>query len=317
MTLSTLCENIGLNVPLSHDCEIEGIAPLDLAQPTHLSYITSEKYHQDLPTTKAAALFCKERDLALVPKSTLAIVVDNPELFMAYASAFFKKDLSDHGNHPNCIDSSSTIHPNAVLAGNVTIGKNCIIMAGAFLGEDVIVGDNTIIHPNVTIYHETEIGSRCLLKAGCVIGADGFGFAHTAQGEHIRIHHRGKVVIEDDVEIGSNTSIDRALFKTTLIQKGSKIDSLVMISHNVVVGEHCIIVAQTGIAGSASLGRNVTMAAQSGSVGHVHIADFSTIAARGGVTKNTEKGKTYAGFPMMEHKLWLKLQARIQRLLKG
>ncbi len=150
-----------------------------------------------------------------------------------------------------------------------------------------------------------------------MIGSDGFGYAHTKTGEHVKIEQLGNVVIEDDVEIGSNTSIDRAVFKSTLIRRGSKIDNLVHISHNVEIGEQSVICGQTGIAGSAVLGRNVVMASQSGATGHIKIADFSTIAARGGVTKNTESGKTYAGFPLMEHKQWLKLQGRMARLLKG
>jgi UDP-3-O-[3-hydroxymyristoyl] glucosamine N-acyltransferase len=190
-------------------------------------------------------------------------------------------------------------------------------MPGAYLGDGVTIGENTIIHPNVVVYHGCHIGNNCIIHANTVIGSDGFGYAHTSTGQHVKIEQLGNVIIEDDVEIGSNTSIDRATFNSTIIKTGTKIDNLVHISHNVVVGERTIIAGQTGIAGSTTIGKNVVMAAQCGAVGHITIADFTTVAARGGLTKNTEPGKTYAGFPQMEHKLWLKLQARLARLVKS
>ena len=170
------------------------------------------------------------------------------------------------------------------MGSNVTVGKNSKILPGAYLGDDVTVGENTVIHPNTVVYHGCHIGSNCIIHANTVIGSDGFGYAHTKTGEHIKIEQMGNVVIEDNVEIGSNTSIDRAAFKSTIIKAGAKIDNLVHISHNVVVGERTIIAGQTGIAGSTVIGRNVVMAAQSGAVGHITIADFTTVAARGGVT---------------------------------
>ena len=301
---------------LENDIEITGITTLQDATPSHLSYAMSTKYADDLKTTEAGAVFVTEQIKALLAPGSIAIVVENPELAMAYASRLFQKEFNLPNSSENKIDYDAIIFQGAHLGSNVTVGKNSRIMPGVYLGDHVTVGENTIIHPNAVIYHGCHIGNNCIIHANTVIGSDGFGYAHTKTGEHIKIEQMGDVIIEDDVEIGSNTSIDRAAFKSTIIKAGSKIDNLVHISHNVVVGERTIIAGQTGIAGSTIIGKNVVMAAQSGAVGHITIADFTTVAARGGITKNTESGKTYAGFPQMEHKLWLKLQATLARLLK-
>jgi UDP-3-O-[3-hydroxymyristoyl] glucosamine N-acyltransferase len=155
-----------------------------------------------------------------------------------------------------------------------------------------------------------------MIHAGSVVGSDGFGYAHTKLGEHIKLYQNGNVVIEDDVEIGANTTIDCAVFGSTVIKKGSKIDNLIQIGHNCIVGEHCIMVSQSGLAGSTTLGRNVVMGGQSATAGHLTIAPFTTFAARSGVTKSITERGVYSGFPLMEHKLWLKLQAKLAKILQ-
>ena len=181
----------------------------------------------------------------------------------------------------------------------------------------ILIGDNTIIHSNVSIYHDCKVGSDCIIHASTVIGSDGFGFATTKLGTHVKIYQNGNVVIGDDVETGASVAIDRAVFGSTVIKEGVRIDNLVHIAHNCVIGEYSVLVAQSGIAGSTTLGRNVVLGAQAGVVGHIQIAPFTTFAARTGVTKTvTESGKTFAGFPMMDHKKWLKLQAKMARLIK-
>jgi len=190
-------------------------------------------------------------------------------------------------------------------------------MAGVYIGSNVVVGDNTILYPNVTVYRDCQIGKNCIIHAGSVIGADGFGYSHTREGEHIKICQNGKVIIEDDVEIGSNTSIDRAVFNATLIKKGTKIDNLVHIAHNCEIGEFSIVAGQTGFAGSVKCARNTVFGSQSGIAGHLEIAPFNTFAARSGVTKSIKaSGGTYSGFPILEHKEWRKLQVKIRQLLK-
>ena len=205
----------------------------------------------------------------------------------------------------------------AFIAAGSRIGKNCHIMPGVFIGNNVTIGDNTILYPNVTVYRDCKIGAECVIHSGTVIGSDGFGFATTKLGTHVKIYQNGNVVIGDDVEIGANTTIDRAVFASTVIQNGVRIDNLVQVGHNCVIGEYSVLVSQVGLAGSARLGRNVVMGGQSATAGHLSIAPFVTIAARGGVTKSVEKPGVYGGFPLMEHKLWLKLQGKIARLLKA
>jgi UDP-3-O-[3-hydroxymyristoyl] glucosamine N-acyltransferase len=316
MKTSDILKAISIRTQINADPEITGISTLRDASDAQLSYAINAKHSHDLQKTNAAVVLVTEELKGMVNPGTIAIVVEDPELCMARVSNLFRKvfDLPIAGSQQ--IDSSATVFPNVSLGTGVIIGKRSRILSGVYLGDHVEIGENTIIHPNCVVYHNCRIGSRCIVHANTVIGSDGFGYAHTKAGEHVKIEQLGNVIIEDDVEIGSNTSIDRATFSSTVICRGSKIDNLVHISHNVRVGEHSIIAGQTGIAGSTTLGRNVVMAAQSGATGHIKIADFTTIAARGGVTKNTEPGKTYAGFPLLEHKAWLKYQAKLARLGK-
>jgi UDP-3-O-[3-hydroxymyristoyl] glucosamine N-acyltransferase len=315
--LSAILQALSIDLPIQTDPAIIGIASLRDATREQLSYAVGEKQIGDLAGSKAAAVLITSKLKGLAPATAIEIEVNDPELSMAYASKLFRKISAPPTEFSCQIDPAAVIFPHVSLGKNVIIGKNSRIMPGTYLGDDVIIGDNTIIHPNCVIYHGCRIGNSCVIHANTVIGSDGFGYAHTKAGEHVKIEQLGNVIVEDDVEIGSNTSVDRATFASTVIRKGTKIDNLCHISHNVEVGEHCIIAGQSGIAGSTTLGRNVVMAAQTGATGHVKLADFTTIAARGGVTKNTETGKTYAGFPIMEHRVWLKFQAKLARLVKA
>lgn len=316
MKLSVILQALSASSPSLSDPEITGIASLRDATHEQISYAVGDKHLDELKTTSAAAVFITSGFAGLAPAPAIDIVVENPELSMALASRAFRKIFVPPREFPRQIDRTALLFPNVSLGSNVVIGKNCRIMPGVYLGDDVIIGESTVIHPNCVVYHGCRIGNGCIIHANTVIGSDGFGYAHTQAGEHVKIEQLGNVVIEDDVEIGSNTSIDRATFSSTVIRKGTKIDNLCHISHNVIVGEHSIIAGQSGIAGSTTLGRNVVMAAQTGATGHIRIADFTTVAARGGVTKDTEAGKTYAGFPIMEHRAWLKFQARLARLAR-
>lgn len=298
-------------------CLITGLNTLTLAKESQISFLDNKKYIKDLENTKAAAVFVKKEFASLVPLGTIALLTEEPYLMLAYASKLFSSKLVEiDGNNPE-IGLNCTIMENVYLGKNSIIGDNCTIMAGSYIGANVYIGSNTIVYPNVVIYRDCQIGNDCIIHAGSVIGSDGFGFAHTKEGKHIKIYQNGNVVIENDVEIGSNASIDRAVFGTTLIKEGAKIDNLVQIAHNCIIGEYSIITAQVGISGSTTLGRNVVMGGQSGTAGHLEIAAFTTIAARGGVTKSlTDSGKTWAGFPLFEHRTWLKLQGRVAKLLK-
>lgn len=315
MNLLDILQALKMDVSCNSNPEIKEISTLKEAGKSSLSYAVNHKHSEELKQCRAAAVFLPESLKDLVIGDTIPLVVDDPELHIALASSLFayRQELPVNGTQN--IDPSAKIYQNVSMGTGVKIGKNTRIMPGVYLGDHVTVGDDTTIHPNCVIYHHCIIGNHCIIHANTVIGSDGFGFAHTQNGEHVKIEQMGNVIVEDEVEIGSNTSIDRATFKSTIIRKGSKLDNLVHISHNVQVGEFSIIAGQSGVAGSTVLGRNVVMAAQSGATGHVKLADFTTVAARGGITKNTEKGKTYAGFPQMEHKEWLKFNAKLSRLI--
>ncbi len=316
LNLKDICKSLNINCEV--DIKVSGLNTLKDANKNEISFLENKKYQDDLKNTQAAAVFVTRDLIDMVPKETIALVTDEPYLSLAYASAFFApKVLEIEGQEP-VIGQNCTIMENVFIGKNTIIGNNCTIMAGAFIGDNVSIGTNTIIYPNTTVYRDCVIGSHCIIHSGTVIGSDGFGFAHTKDGKYIKIYQNGNVIIGNDVEIGSNTSIDRAAFNATKIEDGVRIDNLVHIAHNCIIGKGSIIVGQVGLSGSTKLNQYVIMGGQSGTSGHLEIAPFTTIAARGGVTKSIkEPKKQWAGFPLMEHRIWLKLQSKIQKLLKG
>ena len=313
MKLSKIAEI--LEIPFDgEDKEISGMNTLMDANENEISFFDNEKYLKDLSITKAGAVILNKKFEDYLPANTIGLFTDEPYLKMAILTQYFVKPLIREGKP--IIDESADIQPNSVIGANTKIGKNVLIMSGAVIGADCEIGDNTVIYPNVTIYNDTKIGCDVKIHAGAVIGSDGFGYAHTKMGEHVKIYHLGYVEIEDDVEIGANTTIDRGAFGKTLIKKGAKIDNLVQIGHNCEIGEYSILVSQVGLAGSTKLGRNVVMGGQAATSGHLEIAPFTQIAARGGVTKTIKEAGVYGGFPLYPQKTWLKLQAKIAGLLK-
>jgi len=313
--LSTITKELGLDFDGNDDIEIDGIHTLNEATASQLSFFNDSKYAHYLANTKAAAVLIDEKHADLLPSTTIALITDEPYLKLALASKYFAHKIVTKGGHPN-LGEGCDIDKRVRFGNNVTLGDNVIVMAGCYVGDNVTVGNNTLLHPNVTLYHGTNIGQNCIIHSGTVIGSDGYGFAHTKQGEHIKIYQNGNAIIEDDVEIGANCTVDRAVFGTTYIRKGTKLDNIIQIGHNCDIGEHTLCAGQVGIAGSTTLGRNVIVGGQAAVAGHLHIGDFATIAGRSGVTKSLEGGKTYAGFPAIDHKLWLKMQAKIAGLIK-
>jgi UDP-3-O-[3-hydroxymyristoyl] glucosamine N-acyltransferase len=314
MLLSELAQKLDLAYK-GADFDVEAINTLDSAGAHEISFFDNMKYLDKLSATKAGAVFVKEEFLPHLPENSIALVSDEPYLKMAMASYYFQKPLKRNAGEPE-IAESATIDENVHIGSGVVIGENVTILSGAVIGEEVEIGEGTLIHPNVTLYNDVKIGKNCIIQAGAVIGSDGFGYAHTKLGEHVKIYHNGNVIIEDDVEIGANTTIDRAVFGSTRIKKGAKIDNLIQIGHNCEIGEYSILVSQVGLSGSTKLGRNVVMGGQSATSGHLEIGDFVTIAARGGVTKSIKEKDIYSGFPLLKHKDWLRLQAKIAKLLK-
>lgn len=316
MKLKEIVEILGLELDVP-DTEVEGLNTLKDATKNEVSFVANAKYIKDIASSNALAILVDEKTKEYVPDGCLALVVENPYWEMAELSKHFAPSIEDSSLPEPVVGEGSEISPKAELANGAVIGKNCKIMAHVYIGANCEVGDNTIIYPNVTVYRDCKIGKDCMIHANTVIGSDGFGFATSKLGEHKKIYQNGNAVLEDDVELGSNVSIDRAVFGTTIIKKGTRIDNLVQIAHNCEVGEYTVIAAQSACAGSTKLGRNVVMGGQCATAGHLEVAPFNRFAARSGITKTIkEKGKTFAGFPLMDHKVWLRLQGKIAKLLK-
>ncbi len=297
------------------DFGVSSLGTLKDADETQISFFNDIKLLDELKTTKAGAVILKQEHLEFLPSTCNAIISTNPYLDMARMSEHFaKKPFVCYGK--NEISDRANVDKNAVVGDGSIVKEGAYIMAGVVIGANVTIGKNTRIFPNVVIYDDTLIGENCSIQAGAVIGSDGYGYAHTQEGEHVKIYHTGNVVLEDDVEIGANTTIDRAVFGTTRIGKNSKIDNLVQIGHNCELGVSCLIVSQSGLSGSSILGRNVVMGGQSATTGHLKIGDFAQIAGRGVATKSIEGGKIYGGFPAMLQKDWLRTEVKMRKYFK-
>lgn len=315
MTLEEIANTLQLECKINK--EITGLNTLVDSNENELTFLENKKYLNDLKNTKAAAVLVNKEYLDEVPNNTIALVCEEPYLNLAKISKLFAPNVIETEGKEPIIGKNSKIMPNVYVGKNSIIGENCTIMAGSFIGDNVKIGNNTIIYPNVTVYRDCEIGNDCIIHAGSVIGSDGFGFANTKDGKYIKIYQNGNAIIGNDVEIGANCTIDRAVFKSTIIEDGVRIDNLVHIGHNCKVSKGCILVTQVGLSGSTILHPYVVMGGQSATSGHLEIAPFTTIAARGGVTKSIkEPKKSWAGFPLFEHKQWLRLQGKISKLLK-
>jgi len=258
-----------------------------------------------------------------IPENGQGIEVEDPRRALVTLLEYF--DTEQKNNIPS-IHETALISTNAVVGKNATIGSGCVIsdycrigdgctlVANVWLGKHVSVGDNTLIEPGVVIYEGTSLGKNCIIHANAVVGCDGFGYMPDPELGLLRIPQIGTAVIEDDVEIGVCSSIDRGTFGETRVSKGTKIDSHVKIGHNCMIGEYCIIVAQSGIAGSTTLGKGVTMAAQSGVANHARIGDGVIAAGRAGITGDIPTGLVVSGFPAIEHKKDLHQLVAIKQL---
>ena len=316
MKLQEIAKIIGAEFS-GEDIEITGMNTLKDASNSELSFVSNAKYIKDVKDSKAAAIIIDAKNSDKIPDSCVALVVDEPYWQMAILSKSFAPVIENDELPHAKIGEGSKVSSKAEIANGAVIGKNCTILAHVYVGAESVIGDNVILYPNVTVYRDCVIGNDCIIHANSTIGSDGFGFATNKLGQHKKIYQNGNVVIQNDVEIGSSTTVDRAVFGSTLIKTGTRIDNLVQVGHNCEIGEYSVMVSQSGLAGSTKLGRNVVMGGQSAAAGHLEIAPFSTFAARSGITKNIkESGLTFAGFPLMEHRTWLKLQSKISKLLK-
>ncbi len=315
MLLSELVSKI--DVKLDNDIEIDALSNLDDANSSHLSFLESKKYLSQLKDTKAGAVLVTKEFKDEVPSETIAVVVDNAYIALARLSKEFQTAILDDDLPEAIIGKNVKIQRGAYISNGAIIGDNCTIMANSFIGANAKIGSNTFIYPNVSIYHDCIVGDDCIIHSGTVVGSDGFGFATNHLGEHIKIYQNGNVVVEDDVELGSNVAIDRAVFSSTIIKKGCRLDNLVHIGHNCIVGEYSVFAGQSGSAGSTTYGRNFVVGGHGAISGHLNIAPFTTLAGFSGLTKTIKEPKqTLAGFPALDHKTWLKNQAKLSRLLK-
>jgi UDP-3-O-[3-hydroxymyristoyl] glucosamine N-acyltransferase len=298
---------------------ITGATGLAEAGPSDVSFLGNAKYTALLETTKAGVLFLHANDNAFGKPH---IVVANPQLAFALVLAEIAKEMPSvaPGVHPTAIVSPSAklgaliaIGAQVVIEGGAVIGDGTVIYAHSYIGCETKIGNDCLIYPQVTIRESCRIGNRVIIQPGAVIGSDGVGFVPTKNGLY-KIPQIGTVELGDDVEIGANTTIDRATTGVTKIGKGTKIDNLVQIAHNVQIGENCIIVSQVGIAGSARIGNGVTFGGQSGTVGHNTIGDGAVIAARGGVFGDIKAKEIVSGYPARPHREALKIQAIISKL---
>jgi UDP-3-O-[3-hydroxymyristoyl] glucosamine N-acyltransferase len=304
------------------DVSLAGIAALDTAGPQDVSFLGNEKYYSQFLQTAAAAVIVP-RGVTQGPPSTALIAVENPSLAFAVVVRHFAAATRKFtpGIHPSAsVDPSALldptvtrVQPGAVILAGAVIGSGCDIGPNVVIGEDVTLGRDCIIMANASIRERCILGDRVILQPGTVIGSDGYGY-ELAAGRHQKIDQVGIVEIANDVEIGANTTIDRARFGKTLIGEGTKIDNLVQIGHNVTIGKHCLIVAQVGISGSSHLGDYVTVAGQVGIAGHVTIASKAVITARTGVTSSLPVEQVYAGKPAQPMREEMKQQANLRRL---
>lgn len=318
-TLAELAAELGGTVVGDGAVTIRGVAGIREAQPGDITFIANSRYDGYLQETQASAVICSQEPR----ESTVPLLkVDNPYLAFQKVVRLFRPELYKPlpGVHPTAVVSpaasvgeGASIGPHCVIETGARVGANTVMMAGCYLGVQGVIGRDCQIHPNVTIREECQIGDRCILHPGVVVGADGFGFALDA-GRYHKVPQVGIVIIGDDVEIGANTTIDRATTDATRIGDGTKIDNLVQIGHNVVIGQHCIIVAQVGISGSSHLEDYVVVGGQAGIIGHIRIGKGAQVGGQAGVSKSLPPGATVWGTPANPLNLVKRINAYLQRL---
>jgi len=318
VTLDELARLVGGKVSGDGKTVVRAVNGIKEAGPGDITFLANSKYAPLLSSTKASAVVVAEGTSSPIP----ALAVKNPDLAFGRVA----EHLSGSGWRP-----APGVHPSAVVAKTARLGKNVSVGAGTVVEEDASIGDNSVLYPQVYIGRETtigpdaliypqvvlrercQLGARVILHSGTVVGSDGFGYA-TEQGVHHKIPQVGIVVIEDDVELGANVTVDRARFGRTVIGKGTKIDNLVQIGHNVSLGRGCLLVSQAGIAGSTKVGNYVVLAGQAGVIGHLEIGDGAIITAQTGVTKDVPPGGVRSGSPALDRRTHLKELAALSKL---
>ena len=302
---------------------VNSFGKIEEATEGQLAFLANPKYEEYLYSTKASVIIVNEtQELRQPINATLIRVSDAYSAFATLLSKYqeiVQQQLTGV-QEPSYISKSAKYGENAFIGAfaylgeNVKVGNNTKIYPNAYLGNNVVIGDNTVIHPGVRIYHDCKVGNNVTIHAGTVIGSDGFGFAPQADGSFKKVPQIGNVVIEDNVEIGANATIDRATIGSTLIKSGAKLDNLIQIAHNVEVGHSTVIAAQAGLSGSTKIGNGVMIGGQAGIVGHIQLGDGAKVNAQSGVSKSLEPGKAVTGSPAYDYTSSLRSQAIFRNL---
>ena len=323
--LEELASLLGAELSGDPEARIHGVNGLSEAGPGELSFYANPRYRAQLQSTRASAVLVSGPSPGL-PEGAARLTVPRPHLAFAKASAAFHPPRPvPPGIAPGAhVHPEANVHPDAaVLAGatverGASVGARAVLSSGAHVGEGASVGEDCVLHPNAAVLAFCRVGARVILHASSVIGSDGFGYAFDPEGpggpEHFKIPQVGIVRVEDDVEVGACTCIDRATLGETVIGRGTKIDNLVQIAHNVKVGPLSLLCAQAGVAGSSELGAGVVLAGQVGVVGHLRIGDMAKIGAQSGVAQDVADGAVLSGSPAFEHRAWLRSSAAFEQL---
>jgi UDP-3-O-[3-hydroxymyristoyl] glucosamine N-acyltransferase len=303
------------------DIEIRAAAGLDLAGPGDITFLANPKYFPHVKDSRASAVFAASG--VVIEREDIA-VVRSADPYLAYTRTlrhFHPEPTAVPMVHPSAvIDETAEIDPSAEIGANVFVGRGCVVaenvrlLPNAVIYDGARVGANTVIHSGAAVRENCDVGANCVIQNNATIGSDGFGYAKDEEKRWLKIPQTGRVVIEDDVEIGANTTIDRASVGETRIRRGAKIDNLVQIGHSCTVDEDALICAQTGLAGSSKIGKRVVLAGQVGIAGHLSVGDDAVITAKSATSHNIEPGKVISGIPGFDNREWLRATAAFRRL---
>ena len=322
ITPQLLASMIGGTVEGDENIEIKGFAKIEEAKAGQISFIANPKYAHFLTTTQASVLLV-DRNIRRPEGCDITLIrVDDPYVAVAELLAAFEasKPKPKGIENPSYISEETTLPEDvyigafAYIGKNVSLGKNVKIYPQVYIGDNVRIGDDSIIRAGVKIYENCEVGNRCIIHSGAVIGADGFGFAPLSDGSYEKIAQIGNVVIEDDVEIGANTTIDRATFGHTKIGKGTKLDNLIQVAHNVEIGSDNVFAAQTGVAGSTKIGSGNRIGGQCGFAGHIKVGDHNEFGAQSGIPNNVGDNNRLIGYPAVDAMKFARTQVYLSRL---
>ena len=326
LSLQDLAGRIGAELRGSGG-RIRGVAPLETADSSQVAFYANPRYRKELAGTRAAAVIVSDEDAAHVPSTAARLVASQPYVAFAKASALFHEELViEPGIQRGALtDETAQIHPTAAVSPGAyvgpgaKIGAHTILHAGARVLDCAEVGEGCVLWPGAVVRERCTLGDRVVLQPNAVIGSDGFGFAFDLEGDgngpmHRKVPQAGIVRVEDDVEVGACSCVDRATLGETVIGRGTKIDNLVQVGHNVRVGPLCLLVAQCGISGSTELGQGVVIAGQVGVVGHLRIGDGARAGAQAGVAHDIADGETVTGYPAIGHREWLRMSAALPRV---